>query len=353
MKNKQTKLTLLRAAVSAIPYAGGALDHLLFDRIEREGILHLNNKIKNIELNIGSSYEYKEIKDSFEDKIDLPIKKSSQLQLDMMNIAMLKKFIAFSFKDNEECAIVPETMIHDNNDFNDINQFQGYISACLCFLSVIRYFIGKGDWKNNSPIRELLILIGTYNKNIRLKSQKIDNISEEEKKLEDAFFNADLSDWLPMNLQMILNNFCPVSQDDKFYSSWTLFCTRLFAMLIYSKKARKTKYFKLRRIQYVILNILDSILDTFISKLDITEYFIWDFEFCLMLIDLEVANSENIEYFNLINKFLVPEAIEDIRKQENYISSFKNTREILSCIKNKDLAINISRNLYIAEKYGA
>jgi len=87
MKDKLDKkylpspLTFLRTTVSSIPFAGGALEHLIFDKMDQNNNYRINEKIKHIELNIGASYEYKQIIESNENKIFLPIKKNIQLNI--------------------------------------------------------------------------------------------------------------------------------------------------------------------------------------------------------------------------------------------------------------------------------
>ena len=285
-----------------------------------------------------------------ENEISLQINKI--VQLDMCNVALIKKYIALSFENNPDLAVIPDKMRLDHSHWEDIHNFQGYISACTCFLKLFNYLIDKADLPGNL-VEIILNMIGTYNKNIRLRWQKTDTRDDTEKGLDDKLFTMDLSSGFPLSIQVILDNFCPAAQDDVFYSSWQLFCTELYAMMIFSKKARVSKYFKLARIKFVIMNLLDDVLEEFIIKsCDTGEIFEWHFCFCNIKKELNVADKSDLDMYEKICSYLIPEAVADLKNEELYVNGFEKTKELLSSIKDKELALNIARNLLIAEKYG-
>lgn len=285
------------------------------------------------------------------DEIILPIQKI--VQLDMVNVAIMKKYIALSFKENECFAEVPSKMRYDRSNWNDVKYFQGYFSACFCFLNILDYFIRVDETKEKQTADILLQLIGTYNKNEYLKCTKTDTRDKNQKIFDEKVFNIDISEWVPLNVQTILKSFCPAAQSDNFYSSWQFFCSELYSMIAFSKEAKTIKYFKINRIKYVVMNLIDDLLEQFIQiSCSVGEIFEWYFCYCTIKRDLNIANKTDIEMYEKISSYLTSEAIDDFKKESLYINGLENIKILLSTLKNKGLAENIARNLIIAEKYG-
>jgi len=275
-------------------------------------------------------------------------------RFDTVEIAVMKRYIARSFEENQALAAIPDRMRHDRDDWEDIHKFQGYISAAFFFLNVVHRLNGRGGWTDDTSAESLLIMAGACNKKAADRWRKTDTRDETQRTLDEKLFSVDLAGIHSIDIQFLFHNFSPPAQEDEFYLAWQLFCLELFAMTTMSRSARSKKYFTLKGMRLLVMNLVNDILEELISKLyNLGENFELEFGFAMVKKELGIADESDLDFCKQIEPMLLPAAIDAMKSERVFADALDRTKKLTRKIRNKNLALRIARDYYIADFFNA
>jgi hypothetical protein len=291
-----------------------------------------------------------------------------KVNLNLNNVTVLKNYLVKAYLEDPEGIGFYEgigfpedidlseliSTYFDEYQTQDLNYFEGYISASLCLLYLIEEMLREiKDGKCPKDMDEyvtsifFLKLMGNFNNGQRETAvdNNIPNVFDDDFVLQASFLEEAPTQRIA--------EFCPSRQSKIFYAAWNRFCV-LFCGLA----ERNNLLFIPSKLKYRVLDPLDHCLNKYLGKYHYDTYMCW------LIVDFFILSEFKLEgYERIVRKFeREMKAIETEKKNKltwkeqiieklNYNDNDRESIEnILGCFKDKERGLKVAVNSLFARK---
>jgi len=276
---------------------------------------------------------------------------------DITEISMLKKYMVRCYLEALEYENIglSENLIVPNMDYQSLDYFEGYISALVYFLPVLRGAPSCCNIPltinliNQSLLPYIINLMGSFNKMLcQTTAFDKDNPTEYDKDIFNVQWDINIIE-LSESLKDMLLRLCPARQSKLFYAGWAKFCVFFCGNFITETGEDALLY--LKKIEYSLLNSLDYCLDKFMEKRDNLVHTFWKKAYDFLILKLEKgyeeAEKEMKQFANDVNEVSLETTWKSVLMgillyNENFKDEIEN---ILLCFCNKKKGARVAINL--------
>jgi len=329
--------------------------------------------------------------------LSLPIPIKCKVDLNLTNIAKLRKYIAnFYLYNVENNNISPEDRIAGNFfGYKDVDYYKGFISACLCMLSLIESnFRTDNDLPDNHVFTLALIkIMGS----IRLVSEK----ALEKSSIKSIFLNLrkffqklkflisfnkilkqtspdgkistsyDIDSYFDHHwnmesfykdftgeIQGKVSSFCPQMQTKLFYRGWNHFCIlSLGKISLIEDESERDVLYSSKKMKYKIIDSIDYHLEEYLKEHHNELYTLWGRIDCLLICEfkLDEYGYREIEEYMDHNNIKIIDELPWKEYYKIFLDFNENDKKYIENIfnlfkKDQPKGLKIAANMLFAEK---